>query len=477
MNKTTKRPTKGTVRQRLDEAAKDLETCWLTLEAMKHYKADGGAGQRIIDFQPILAGALHKLGLDYRRLAQERKRILQKKSFYNPTWLRRKLRNIGHLQSTLVEAIAIGKSLGDAFAWFFVQDDPTPLFQHFEHAPIFHAPPGIGGLGELTFVQKNPTFNGLFPLYHGLTTFLRIGDITFLDLKTKKVVGTGELKAAEISPGTLRLELVFTSLQSTAASGRREPQASKIPSVMSQRMKEKRKKQVKEMQQLLLRNEAASVSLKTDHNYGPLKDLADLMSAKRQAVVKASEGLLLIAFSSRRSKLSSSIDAADETLPAKLSKAIPDAALTITNPSKDDNALFIGHLHYKEDLSMLSVLPGMPPVFWWPIPTEFVKEVYFRRMHVLTLYNPAFLVQKLRQLGLTVKLDEPTGNYEIHRKTDRHNIAFQGFRYLIGLIQNYMWDESAVVDIIRHIAIDHPAPEQNTQIQLQIIQRYGSPTA
>jgi hypothetical protein len=50
----------------------------------------------------------------------------------------------------------------------------------------------------------------------------------------------------------------------------------------------------------------------------------------------------------------------------------------------------------------------MRPLFWWPLSTEVREAIIFKRMAVLTLYNPAFLIKALREAGFDVQFKKPT---------------------------------------------------------------------
>ncbi len=470
------RPSQSTVRKRLESASKAFEQCWSTLELMKNPKRIKGsteAGQRIIDFQATLTRALFELGKEYRSLSQEKDRIVKNKLNVDRQWFRRKLKTIARLQADLVKAIAVGKSLGDAFAWFFVRDNPEPLFGHIDHEPIFHSPPGIGGLGELMFVEKIKSFQGLFPLYHGITTFLRIGDVRFFDLRKMQLAVIGEIKTDEIEPGKLRLRLAFMGLRSRHAPPPFSKRVSKQDVPLPDRMERRLQKQVLEMGNLLKRAEKPipNVSLETEHNYAPVATLARLATRERFVTAKAGDGLLLGAYKTRNSTLVKAVGGREQKVPTKALTRVSEAARQIMSVDLEDNALFISRLHYRDDSSMLTVLPGMPPMFWWDIPTSFVKEIYFHQTHVFTLYNPAFFVKKLRALGLRVVRHDQTGKYHVDNNTEKHKTQFEGLGYLIGLIQHYLWSEETAVEIVRRMMFDFPPPEENSRVELQIVQR------
>src|SRR2546430_135769 len=48
-------------------------------------------------------------------------------------------------------------------------------------------------------------------LYHGITTFLRIGDVSFFDVSTGRISAIGELKSVPVEPGKLSVRLHIIS--------------------------------------------------------------------------------------------------------------------------------------------------------------------------------------------------------------------------------------------------------------------------
>ena len=63
----------------------------------------------------------------------------------------------------------------------------------------FYAPPGIGGLGELNFIEDARLVKGHLGLYHGMTTFLRLGDISFINMEGLSLSAVAELKTTKIA--------------------------------------------------------------------------------------------------------------------------------------------------------------------------------------------------------------------------------------------------------------------------------------
>ena len=70
-------------------------------------------------------------------------------------------------------------------------------------------PPGIGGRGELAFIDS-VYCETHFILYHGITTFLRLGDISFIERESWRVTHIGELKTVQesLTQGAIKLHLI-----------------------------------------------------------------------------------------------------------------------------------------------------------------------------------------------------------------------------------------------------------------------------
>ena len=88
------------------------------------------------------------------------------------------------------------------------------MIEQQKHEAIFHTPPGVGGKGELEFIDRFKVLNSNIVLYHGTTSFLRVGDISFIKIPTLELTAIGELKTQRIGPGKLEI--------SVSAYGRKE---------------------------------------------------------------------------------------------------------------------------------------------------------------------------------------------------------------------------------------------------------------
>jgi hypothetical protein len=180
------------IRREIDDAELKLKECWDILCSLPTHPTN-----QILRFQPLLAEVLHQLSSRYVAIAAERRELITRKSLLNPTWFAKQQARLAHHQLMLERIITIGKSLGDAFAWFFYQNDPALLRDHADGPQQKILATGIGGQGELAFIRGVRAIRGKMVLHHGITSILRIGDVSLIDLHQLRVAGIGEIKTAE----------------------------------------------------------------------------------------------------------------------------------------------------------------------------------------------------------------------------------------------------------------------------------------
>ena len=178
----------------IDDAGEKLDWCWTALQNLKGGKTSENIGADVLSFQSKLIEALWGLDDRYRSIIQEKARLVKRKSEYNSSFFARRMGQLDVYLKAVKGAIGNAKSVGDAFAWLFYANDLDLIEKHLDCQMQAHLPPGVGRIGERAFVEKCQGMNGYFVLYHGISTFLRLGDVSFIDLKKWKVISIGELK-------------------------------------------------------------------------------------------------------------------------------------------------------------------------------------------------------------------------------------------------------------------------------------------
>jgi hypothetical protein len=77
--------------------------------------------------------------------------------------------------------------------------------------PQLLLPPDLGAAGERILLENLRGVGGKFMLYHGLTSLLRIGDFSFVDMTSLRVACLAELKTTRIDPHRINLSLSMIS--------------------------------------------------------------------------------------------------------------------------------------------------------------------------------------------------------------------------------------------------------------------------
>ena len=157
------------IQSEIDSAEAAFEQCADWLRPLSGGYSSEQVVNWLLQFQPLLAEALSRISRLYRELAQEKKSFVKRKRLLSKGWLSRRLALIASYQEMLTSTLAVGKILGDAFAWIFYSNDRAYLKEHFKRPEIFYHPPGIGGIGEIQFVKNMKMLEGYFILYHGIT--------------------------------------------------------------------------------------------------------------------------------------------------------------------------------------------------------------------------------------------------------------------------------------------------------------------
>jgi hypothetical protein len=180
------------VKRNIDAAEETLNKCFGMLMDIKH--ASDTLGDAVINFQPLLAGCLYDMMGFYQKLQAEKDFIISQKSTWEQALFKDAITTNAKYLKVVKEVITIGKTLGDAFSWFFYSKNRLELDMHFEHPSTGLFVTGVGGKGEIEFIKNNQKLDGLFVVYHGITDMLRVGDFS-LYANGIGIVGIGELKS------------------------------------------------------------------------------------------------------------------------------------------------------------------------------------------------------------------------------------------------------------------------------------------
>ncbi len=150
----------------------------------------------------------------------------------------------GGYRKVISATIFIGKRLCDAFAWLFYGDERGRLPEHYRQQRQPYFSPGVGGLGKLEFIERNRIVNGHLVLYHDITTFLTLGDVSLINMEDLSLSAVAELKTPRFAEdrldihvttvGRVKEPIIGGSADGGSADG--EPVVPSLPQNMEERL-------------------------------------------------------------------------------------------------------------------------------------------------------------------------------------------------------------------------------------------------
>lgn len=446
--------TKQKVKAAIDKAGTAFEECWATLCALRNMNVSDRLRDQLLSFQPVLARAIHDLDrMHLQTRVQHRKTILNKKTIWSKTF-RARLRALDHYDSVIVDTLKIAKSLGDSFAWFFYRDEKVLLTRHLQHQLVKHTPGGVGGKGELAFVEGQQVSNGHLVLYHGNTTILRIGDISFIDLKTFRVTGLGELKSYQSEPGVVTVSATMLGptpkIRSVFSLTMPDKQLNELPSrrpIPSPKMKDQLQRQLHAMAKAFEpKKSSPNIAVEADTTHDALIRLSKALDEQVLAYEKCGDGLLLmgmrqdlaVPFSSR---VFGSVKGRTNWDFGSLGDCVRSIIDTPCATGENWNSISIGGFSP-------SVLPGTIPFCSWTIDPAVIKKILFQEILVIAIYNSAFLIKKLQGAGYTVKRTGRRDDFEASKPFGAGQMIVPEWTYFVHLITNHFIGEETIVQTL-----------------------------
>lgn len=452
---------KQLIKREFSEAEKSFEFCWNVLVILKNPNKPikKGYEKDILTFQDKLATTIFRLYTIREQIIKLEKHYISNKSNYNFNWFKAKMKILADYKKGIDYVVNIAKSFGDAFAYFFYQKDLDLFAEHLSHQKIVNHNAGIGERGELEFVKNIKHIEGNFILFHGITNVLRYGDYSFIDLKNLRTIGIGELKTKLIDENKLNLNLTLL---------KRNPnlKKDKIPDPKAE--KDKRKRQLINISHFLhTENESDKKINLTISNYSSnVEKLIFKSKLKEASYEKVSDGLAYAAIKLKKTNLFNRIYNSNFKTEALHNKATE----TINSLVKKDsnlNAIIVGQLLYNPDFTDKNT-PGTVPIFWHPINHKALKKIYFGDCFVISLFNPAHLIETIKELGFSV--DSKYAKEEVNFDSNPTKNSIQFFDLFISYIMNFLMSEEFVIHSIKE-TLNHNY-EGPTTVQIKPQQKF-----
>lgn len=444
--KTTKRPraagdgsvSRQSVQDAIDRAEMEFRWCWDMLAASLDGRAATDEDANPLDFQLRLFDALAALEDQYHAIRALEKRLAVRGRHLDRAWLKKRKKTLGYYKRGIEHALAIGRALGDGFVWMFYERDRDLLAQHRDHQRQRLLPTGVGRAGERATIEKLQGLGGKFLVHHGITSFLRLGDFSFIDPSTGRVASFGEVKTqAEGEYLYMHAALVTgdrAMVPGPTRSGAAHPELT--PDVVA-----KLARQRKAMENALLKSQEPQAHRVLNQSAGFRFDALQALVAKSHdrhfEYVQAGPSLILGAFRHARGR----------SLGRRLLDSgnlddgfVGDLAATVRKIGiigREDNGIEFGTIAGGPDefVSPFSSIPFL----WWPIGAQALEDILFERVMITYIYNPAHVWEAVEQRGFELvrtKGGRVRGASRSHDKGTSRLENFEMFHYLItrGLV-------------------------------------------
>lgn len=464
--------TEEKIEQAVSRAEKSFYDCWDKLFAIKD-------AESLFSFQPALLTALYQIEAIYQEVCKEERELKRQRTKTNHKQVSERLQTLGLYKSVLNQVVDVGKVLGDAFAWIFYEKEKQLLKNHYDHEFIPHLTTRTGGRGEYEFAKKAPQFGKYLVLMHSVTTFLRHGDISLIDPINLKVAAIGELKSHKKSETEISVSIYLagTKLPKEMLPKVREPQAEQERKTPEQKLPpeilDRLKRQIKGIQDAFKPQTSAHPPEKIEMHLAEvkLKELFDNSTIGKWGNIKVDRGLLLVGIKSEISPFCSQLKKealTDENSFKQNLEALKNPVNGICDKKLPNNFVTTAWILYP--VNERYFLPfGMKPFLWWPLDRAVIKAIVFQQFRVMTLYNPAFLIDELNRNGFDVQFDQ-NKRLKITKKIGEKSFEFSGMDHFIAAVRTQFYADTGIVNFVRKAVekIEAENFQQPTQVSVDL---------
>jgi len=463
---------KGEIEELTCKADLVFKSKWEVLCFLKEPKENPNMAKSIIDFQIDLAEILVDIEKFRQKLLAEEKRLKGNMRKYKKEWFIARMKTLAHYRKVLLKLNIIGKSIGDAFVFWFYRFDLELLNEHFNHKRIIYPPLGIGGTGELEFVRNIRMIDNKIGIYHGITNILRIGDVSFFDFEKLNIVSIGEIKTKKTGAKTISIDLLILGPKNRKMF-KEVDHRNLEPSKMDYFHTDRLHRQIKSMDKALKVYNPSSKHLKIkqnieeEFNCSYIEKLYSESSSRKLSFVQASEGLFYTGIKTKYKDPITKYFKSKKYKPSETdNQNVTDYMLRITKQTSTQNSIILGQLQYERD-NLDNSIRGSVPLFWMPISNQILKDIYFEDFEIMSVFNPVYLIEKLTAKGVIIK------SKYCNNKIPVENIGYPKitamfFDLYIPYILYFLQTERSIIKIFDAVKKEFSNKEKMGSVKLEI---------
>jgi hypothetical protein len=297
-------------------------------------------------------------------------------------------------------------------------------------------------------------FDEKFLLYHGITTFLRIGDISLVDLKKLRVTCVGELKTTRIDPEHVTVHMSFIAGERTSlpkefksvSSPKSEVKAPPLAPAIRSHLERQEKVMHEAVGRAREAGKGPIINGQFEFHYRELEEVVNCSHAGGFEYTKAGDGLVIGALRLPRSgTLSASLIGKEVRTLERMAAGIEAWAMKIVVPGNEWNSISIGSFGGAENLVTNSF---HPPFFAWPVDPKVLADIAFGRVIVVTLFNRGHLLTRLYNKGFEIELGPKGQLHRARKKIGEKCIELEYYDHFLSMVPRALMTEDAVMSTI-----------------------------
>jgi hypothetical protein len=453
-------PTKASVGKLLDGIEQEYNELFNDLILLKNFHSNRFDALVIFQFQYKLASGLYRLSVARNEIIMAERKLILRKDTLTKKWFVSRMKLFKSFKNAIDNVIVIGKSLGDAFVWHFYQLNFSEFFGSLDFPEIKLFPTGIGGIGELKFIKNHFIFNGHIVILHGISNFLRIGDISFFSLKDGKLSAVGEIKTKEIDKNKINVSITALNAYDRNLFDENLLKDVEITDTLDyddyfdpERFKRQINKTSEFLKSKKREKEKVDKLIFDKYYFQEFAEAVNELEKKPLSLIHAGTDLVFAANKLSSKKFSQRFFIKQNA--SKLKKFESDiqkSILSILKAQGSNYPIQFGSVHIDQHFK-IRIQIGAPPLFWYPIKPKILKQMYFFEIFVLTLFNPTNFFSELQEMGIELMKEENSNKLYFGKKTDEGIIRFEYFNYFFSLIENNLHTPEAVISLIKEMML------------------------
>lgn len=323
----------------------------------------------------------------------------------------------------------------------FYQGNFSELEKHFQHESTGLFAIGVGGRGELEFIKTMPIINDCLVLYHGITSMLRIGDFSLYDFRLG-IVGIGELKSSRTGD-TLQVHAYVTlkkqkNIESSNCNPV-NPQSSETHDLESDVIARLKKQLPAQRNALYNSNADMEISKIAHFEYDLINKLE-----QNDVVLNDSKSLLLLA---TRFKFNGLFEVLNEKADIMFPDSLRSKVEQMVLPNNLYNRMIVGSI--TTDMSY-----SRKPIMWWEIDDNVCRDLYFKKLHITTVFNPARMIQHYVDKGYSLVDSTDIRQIKLRKISGDYKSDFGNFEQLFDLVTHSLLKEEYAMAIPDQVISD-----------------------